>query len=107
MYTDGTIRYGLLSDAGEPTNLTGALEDKQWKHAMDEEYTTLMDNKTRHLVPPSSTKISLNVSVSTGSRKMLMVQWNDRKHDWLQKGLNRGMVLTMRTLSVLLLSCNG
>jgi hypothetical protein len=54
-YTDGTIRYGL-STVGEPNNLTEALEDTKWKHAMDEEYTALMDNKTWHLVPPSSNK---------------------------------------------------
>ncbi|KAK1698168.1 hypothetical protein QYE76_014865 [Lolium multiflorum] len=55
-YTDGTIRYGLLTVAGEPTDLREALQDVQWKKAMDDEYTALMDNKTWHLVPPSSNK---------------------------------------------------
>jgi hypothetical protein len=45
-----------LTDAGEPTNLTEALEHTQWKTAMDEEYTALMDNHTWHLVPPNSNK---------------------------------------------------
>ena len=55
-YTDGTIRYGMFTSTGEPDNLVEALGDKQWKQAMDEEYEALMENKTWHLVPPSSTK---------------------------------------------------
>jgi histone deacetylase 1/2 len=51
-----------LSAAGEPNNLTEALEDTNWKHAMDEEYTALMDNKTWHLVPLAPTRISLTAS---------------------------------------------
>ena len=49
--TDGTIRYGMLCIAGEPTRLEDALEDSRWKNAMDEEYSALMKNKTWQLVP--------------------------------------------------------
>jgi len=52
VYTDGTIRYGFFTSSGEPQNINEALGDKNWKNAMDLEYSTLMKNKTWHLVPP-------------------------------------------------------
>jgi hypothetical protein len=55
-YTDGTVRYALLTSTGEPQNLKDALSDKNWKQAMQEEYNALIANKTWHLVPPSSKK---------------------------------------------------
>jgi histone deacetylase 1/2 len=55
-YTDGTIRYGLLSSTGEPCTLGEALDDKNWRLAMEEEYKALMENKTWHLVPPNKNK---------------------------------------------------
>jgi hypothetical protein len=55
-YTDGTIRYGMLSSTGEPYNLTEALADQNWRQAMEEEYNALIENNTWHLVPPSSNK---------------------------------------------------
>jgi hypothetical protein len=45
-YTDGTIRYGMLSSTCEPCTLTEALGDENWCNAMNEEYKALMDNKT-------------------------------------------------------------
>nr|ABA98728.2 retrotransposon protein, putative, Ty1-copia subclass [Oryza sativa Japonica Group] len=56
VYTDGTVRYSFLAMTGEPNNLAEALADNNWKHAMDAEFTALLDNKTWHLVPPSSDK---------------------------------------------------
>ena len=53
-YTDGIIRYGCLIVSGEPEHLQEALEDKNWKGAMDSEFDALMRNKTWHLVPPNS-----------------------------------------------------
>jgi histone deacetylase 1/2 len=51
-YTDGTIRYGLsCSTSEEPESLQVALNNKDWKNAMDEEYKAIIDNKTWHLVP--------------------------------------------------------
>lgn len=41
VYTDGTVKYGLLTSSGEPYNLEEALHDKNWKLAMDSEYTAL------------------------------------------------------------------
>jgi hypothetical protein len=35
--------------------LGGALDDVRWREAMNDEYQALMDNKTWHLVPSSST----------------------------------------------------
>lgn len=52
IYTDGTVRYGMLASTGEPTDLADALQDKNWKQAMNSEYEALMRNKTWHLVPP-------------------------------------------------------
>jgi hypothetical protein len=55
VYKDGTIRYdrlGPFTTSGEPQFLQEALEDKNWKHAMDLEYSALMKNRTWHLVPP-------------------------------------------------------
>jgi hypothetical protein len=55
-YTDGTVRYGMLGSTGEPNKLSEALDDPKWRQAMEEEYNALLENKTWHLVPPSSNK---------------------------------------------------
>ena len=55
-YTDGTIRYGMLSATGEPSSLSEALDDSRWRAAMQDEYDALIANKTWPLVPPSSTR---------------------------------------------------
>jgi hypothetical protein len=52
IYTDGTIKYGFLATSGEPRNLDEALQNSNWKEAMQAEYLALMKNKTWHLVPP-------------------------------------------------------
>jgi histone deacetylase 1/2 len=55
VYTDGTIRYGLSAITNsEPQSLDAALNDPNWRHAMDDEYLALIRNKTWHLVPPSA-----------------------------------------------------
>jgi hypothetical protein len=59
-YTDGTVRYGMLSSTGEPLTLTEALSDAKWHEAMKEKYSALIQNKTWHLVPPSSNKNIIN-----------------------------------------------
>jgi histone deacetylase 1/2 len=46
----------LLTAIGEPSTLGEALDDVHWREAMNDEYQALMDNKTWHLVPPSSTR---------------------------------------------------
>jgi hypothetical protein len=40
--------------AGEPSTLSEALTDKNWKLSMEDEYFALLDNKTWHIVPPST-----------------------------------------------------
>jgi histone deacetylase 1/2 len=50
-FRDGTIRYGMYSSTGEPSDLNEALADPKWKRAMEEEYNALIKNKTWHLVP--------------------------------------------------------
>ena len=61
--TDGTVRYdklkprfGGLITTGEPHNLQEALNDTNWKRAMNDEYDALIKNKTWHLVPPTKNK---------------------------------------------------
>jgi hypothetical protein len=49
-YKDGTIRWILSCTSAEPATLQDALVSKEWKQAMDEEYNSLMKNKTCHLV---------------------------------------------------------
>jgi hypothetical protein len=51
VYTDGTVRYGLLSTSGEARTLQEALDDDRWKHAMNNEIDALQRNKMWHLVP--------------------------------------------------------
>ncbi|XP_071683458.1 uncharacterized protein [Lolium perenne] len=41
---------------GEPLILTEALNDSNWRKAMEEEYNALLENKTWHLVPPNRNK---------------------------------------------------
>ena len=53
-YTDGTIRYGLLSEVKEPRSLDEALVSPDWKAAMDTEFQALIKNQTWHLVSPTS-----------------------------------------------------
>jgi hypothetical protein len=50
VYTDGTIRYVLLTSSGEPNHLDEALGDSRWKSTMDQEYNALLKNNTWHLV---------------------------------------------------------
>jgi hypothetical protein len=51
VYTDGTVKYNFLTSTGEPCSVNDALADINWKHAMETEYSALMNNKTWHLVP--------------------------------------------------------
>jgi hypothetical protein len=52
MYTDGTIHYGMIATTSEPSNLSEALGDDNWKRAMDSEVNALEKNKTWHMIPP-------------------------------------------------------
>jgi histone deacetylase 1/2 len=56
IYKDGTIHYGMLATTSEPTSFSDALADTKWRKAMEEEYDALLQNKTWHLVSPSSNK---------------------------------------------------
>jgi hypothetical protein len=53
IYSDGTIRYDNLAESGEPNSLAADLNDPNWKMAMDQEFSALVQNKTWHLVPPA------------------------------------------------------
>jgi hypothetical protein len=47
VYHDGTIHYGCLASTDrEPSTITGALSDENWKNAMNNEIDALMKNKT-------------------------------------------------------------
>jgi hypothetical protein len=55
VYHDGTICYGCLASTDrEPSTISEALCDENWKIAMNNEIDALMKNKTWHLVPPRS-----------------------------------------------------
>ena len=57
IYKDAnSVRYGLLTSTGEPCSLSEALDDPNWKKAMEEEHEALLQNKTWRLVPPSTDK---------------------------------------------------
>jgi hypothetical protein len=60
IYSDGTIRYGNLSICEEPSDLTMALSDPNWKVAMESEFSALTGNKTWYLVPPSTNRNIIN-----------------------------------------------
>jgi histone deacetylase 1/2 len=51
IFTDGTIRYGYFTSIGEPSSLSEALGDPNWKAAMQDEIKALERNHTWHLVP--------------------------------------------------------
>ena len=50
-YTDGTVRYSMLTSTGEPRDVHEALGDDRWLKAMEEELGALHKNNTWHLVP--------------------------------------------------------
>jgi hypothetical protein len=56
IYTNGTIRYGMLTSTCDPSKIFEDLGDDKWKEAMQEEYNAVIQNKTWHLVPPCSNK---------------------------------------------------
>jgi hypothetical protein len=51
-FTDGTVHYGRLGlvSTREPQSLSEALDNENWKGAMDVEFSALKKNKTWHLV---------------------------------------------------------
>jgi hypothetical protein len=54
VYSDGTVRYAFSTTTGEPHLLQEVLSTPCWKVAMNDNYTSLMHNKTWHLVPPQA-----------------------------------------------------
>jgi hypothetical protein len=46
------MQYVHLATESEPTNLSDALNNSQWRAIMDAEFQALPKNKTWHLVPP-------------------------------------------------------
>jgi hypothetical protein len=49
--TDDTVAYLTHAKVSKPTNYIVAMQDKQWKKAMEEEYGALMKNDTWELTP--------------------------------------------------------
>ena len=50
---DGTVTYSMVqSSASEPTSHITAMEHLLWRQAMNDEFQTLLKNKTWYLVPP-------------------------------------------------------
>jgi hypothetical protein len=58
IYSDGTVRWCMLGTtaAGEPSSVAEALNDERWVSVMNNEHTTLLKNRTWHLVPPPKGK---------------------------------------------------
>jgi hypothetical protein len=54
VYFDSMVRYTFSTTSDEPHSLLEALSTPSWKAAMNDEYTTLIRNKTWHLVPPQA-----------------------------------------------------
>jgi hypothetical protein len=54
VYTDGIVRYTYLTSSGEPYSLPEAMSTPHWKTTMQDEYQTLIRNKTWRLVPPQA-----------------------------------------------------
>ena len=50
------VKYGCLAATGEPQNLSKALNDENWKSAMNIEVDALVKNHTWHLVPAAGVK---------------------------------------------------
>ncbi|KAK1595157.1 hypothetical protein QYE76_048231 [Lolium multiflorum] len=84
-YTDGTVRYGMLSSTGEPRNLPDALKDTQWRAAMQDEYDALMLNKTWTLVPPSPNKNVIDCKWVYRIKRRADGTIDVTKHGWLRK----------------------
>jgi hypothetical protein len=51
---DGIVRYAYLASSGEPYSLQKAMSTPHWKMTMQDEYQTLIHNKTWRLVPPQA-----------------------------------------------------
>jgi hypothetical protein len=85
-YTDGTVRYNFLAvnGDGEPSTLADALGDKNWKHAMDLEFSALQKNKTWHIVPCCHGKNIIDCNGSLRLREIQMVPLIDIKVAWSQ-----------------------
>jgi hypothetical protein len=60
LYSDGTIWYAFSATSSEPHSLQEALSTPCWKATMDEEYTTLLNNKTWHLSPLEAGRNAIN-----------------------------------------------
>ena len=78
-YADGAIKFGLLTSTGEPSSLSDALDDPKWRKAMEEEYDALLQNKTWHIVPPSSNKNLIDCKWVYLLRNVQMEQLTDIK----------------------------
>jgi hypothetical protein len=77
-----------------------ALDDVRWCEAMNDEYQALMENKTWHLVPPSSTCNIIVCKWVYRIKKNVYGTIDRYKARLLAKGLKKDMVLTMRRPSV-------
>ena len=89
VYKDCTVRYGLSVSTNEPASLQLALANKNWKHAMDDEYLALMKTKTWHLVPHKQGINLIDCKWVYKIKRKLMEQLIGIKLDQWQKVLNK------------------
>jgi hypothetical protein len=92
VYTDGTIHYSLFTSTGEPQTLDEAFGSKDWKIAMDTEYSALQGNNTWHLVAPKEGKNIIDCKWVFKVKKRPTDPLNGIKQDWLRKASNSAMV---------------
>jgi hypothetical protein len=90
----------MFSSTFDPSTLVVALEDTRWRQAMQDEYNALMDNKTWHLVHPSSTRNLIDCKWVYRVKKNVDGTVDRYKARLVQKASNKDMALTMKTPSV-------
>lgn len=90
-YTDGTMQYGHLATESEPTNLSDALNNSQWRAIMDAEFQALPKNKTWHLVPPPHHKNIIGAKWVFKIRRKANGTINQYKARLVAKGYGSGM----------------
>jgi hypothetical protein len=90
-----------MTATSEPTSITDALANANWKKAMDIEYDALMKNKPGILFLHVVVRILLTVVGYTRKNGKLMALLINIRLVSLLKVINNGTVLIMKTLSVL------
>jgi hypothetical protein len=93
------VHYRNLVTSTEPQNLANALAVPNWKSAMESEFSSLLCNKTWHLVPPISSRNLIDCKWVYKIKHKADGSIDRYKLDWWPKVLGSAMVLIMMTHS--------